>query len=44
VNTSNPNAVVGSRLFDVTNSLVGGPYSPGSAANRRLDLIATFSF
>jgi hypothetical protein len=44
VNVSNPNSVVGSRLFGVSNSLVGGPFSPGSAANRRLDLIAIFSF
>jgi hypothetical protein len=44
VNASNPNAVVGSRLFDVSNSLQGGPFSPSSAANRRLDLQVTFSF
>jgi len=44
VNVSNPNAVLGSRFFDVSNSLQGGPFSPSSAANRRLDLIATFSF
>jgi hypothetical protein len=44
VNVSNPNAVIGSHLFDVSNSLQGGPFSPSSAANRRLDLIATFSF
>jgi Carboxypeptidase regulatory-like domain len=44
VNLANPNAVIGSRLFDVSNALAGGPFSPGSAANRRLDLIATFSF
>jgi hypothetical protein len=44
VNASNPNAVIGSRLFDVSNSLQGGPFSPSSAANRRLDLQVTFSF
>ena len=44
VNVANPNAVLGSRLFDVSNALQGGPFSPGSAANRRLDLQATFSF
>lgn len=44
VNAANPNAVVGSRLFDVPNSLQGGPFSPGSAANRRIELQATFSF
>jgi hypothetical protein len=44
VNAANPSAVLGSRFFDVSNSLQGGPFSPGSAANRRLDLQATFSF
>ena len=44
VNVSNPNAVLGSKLFGISNSLQGGPFSPGSAANRRLDLQATFSF
>jgi len=44
VNVANPNAVLGSRLFDVSNGLQGGPFSQGSAANRRLDLLATFSF
>jgi hypothetical protein len=44
VNAQNPNAVLGSRLFDVSNALQGGPFSPSSAANRRLDLQATFSF
>ena len=44
VNAANPNAVVGSRLFDVPNSLQGGPFSPGSAANRKIELQATFSF
>ncbi len=44
VNVANPNAVLSSHLFDVSNALLGGPYSPSTAANRRLDLIATFSF
>ncbi len=44
VNTANPNAVLGSRLFDVSNSLQGGPFSQGSSANRRIELQATFSF
>jgi hypothetical protein len=44
VNVSNPNAVLGSKLFDVSNSLLGGPFSQGSASDRRIDLQATFSF
>jgi len=44
VNVANPNAVLGSRLFDVSNALQGGPFSPGSSANRRVELQATFSF
>ena len=44
VNVANPNAVLGSRLFDVSNSLQGGPFSQGGTANRRIDLQATFSF
>lgn len=44
VNIANPNGVLGSRLFDVSNSLQGGPFSPGSAANRKFELQATFSF
>jgi hypothetical protein len=44
-NLATPNAVVGSRLFDVSNSLqLGGPFSPGTAANRKIELQATFSF
>jgi hypothetical protein len=44
-NLANPNGVVGSRLFDVSNSLQsGGPFSPGTAANRKIELQATFSF
>ena len=44
VNVANPNAVLGSPLFGISNALQGGPFSPSTAANRRLDLIATFSF
>ena len=44
VNVANPNAVLGSSLFGVSNSLQGGPFSPGSAANRRVELQATFAF
>jgi hypothetical protein len=44
-NLANPNGVVGSRLFDLSNSLQsGGPFSPGTAANRKIELQATFSF
>jgi hypothetical protein len=44
-NLANPNGVVGSRLFDVSNSLqLGGPFSPGASANRKIELQATFSF
>lgn len=44
VNVANPNAVLGSRLFDVSNGLQGGPFSPGSAANRKFEFQATFNF
>ena len=44
VNVANPNAVLGSRLFDVSNSPQGGPFSPGTAANRKFELQATFNF
>jgi hypothetical protein len=44
VNVANPNGVLGSRLFDVSNALQGGPFSQGSSANRRIELQATFSF
>jgi hypothetical protein len=44
VNVANPNAVLGSPLFGISNSLQGGPFSAGSSANRRIDLQATFSF
>ena len=44
VNVANPSAFLGSRLFNVPNALQGGPFSPGSAANRKFELQATFSF
>jgi len=44
VNVQNPNSVLGSKLFDVSNSLQGGPFSPSNAVNRRIELQATFAF
>jgi uncharacterized membrane protein YgcG len=43
VNLANPSGILGSRFFDVSNALQSGTFS-NSAANRRIDLIATFSF
>jgi hypothetical protein len=43
VNFANPSGILGSRLFDQPNALQSGPFS-NSAANRRIDLQATFSF
>jgi hypothetical protein len=43
VNLANPNGVLGSRYFNTPNAIAGGPFSTG-AANRRIDLQATFSF
>jgi hypothetical protein len=44
-NLANPNGVVGSSLFGESNSLqLGGPFSPGAAANRKIELQATFTF
>ncbi len=43
VNLANPSGVLSSPLFNVSNSLQGGPFS-SSSANRRIDLQATFSF
>jgi uncharacterized membrane protein YgcG len=43
VNYANPSGILGSRFFDTPNDLQGGPFS-NSAANRRMDLQATFSF
>ena len=44
VNVANPSAFLGSKLFNVPNALQGGPFSPGTAANRKIELQATFSF
>ena len=44
VNVANPNAVLGSPLFDKSNALQGGPFSQGGTANRRIELQATFAF
>jgi hypothetical protein len=44
VNVANPNAVLGSPLFNKSNALQGGPFSQGGTANRRIDLQATFNF
>jgi hypothetical protein len=44
VNAANPSGVLGSRFFDASNSLQGGPFSPGTSANRKIELQATFSF
>jgi hypothetical protein len=44
VNVANPNATLGSPIFDKPNSLQGGPFSQGGTANRRIELQATFSF
>ncbi len=44
VNFGNPSGILGSRFFDTSNGLASnGPFSNG-AANRRIDLIATFNF
>jgi hypothetical protein len=44
VNFGNPSGILGSRFFDTSNSLAtNGPFSNG-AANRRIDLLATFNF
>jgi len=44
VNFANPSGILGSRFFDTPNALPSnGPFS-NSAANRRVDLQATFSF
>jgi hypothetical protein len=44
VNLTNPGGTIGSRFFDVSNNITGFPYSPGSTANRRIDLTAQFTF
>jgi len=43
VNFANPSGILGSRFFDTPNQLQGSSFS-NSAANRRIDLQATFSF
>ncbi len=44
VNYGNPSGILGSHFFDTANALSsGGPFS-NSAANRRIDLVATFNF
>jgi hypothetical protein len=44
VNFGNPSGILGSRFFDTPNSLAqSGPFQNG-AANRRIDLTATFNF
>jgi hypothetical protein len=44
VNLANPSGILGSQFFDTSNALAqNGPFSNG-AANRRIDLIATFNF
>ena len=44
VNLSNPGGTLGSLFFDHPNNIQGFPFSPGTTANRRIDLVATFSF
>ncbi|HTZ81863.1 MAG TPA: carboxypeptidase regulatory-like domain-containing protein [Candidatus Acidoferrales bacterium] len=44
LNLSNPNGTLGSPLFGISNNIQGFPFSPGTTANRRIDLVATFSF
>jgi hypothetical protein len=43
VNFGNPSGILGSRFFDTPNDLQSPPFSNNSA-NRRIDLLATFSF
>jgi hypothetical protein len=44
VNVSNPNGTLGSKFFDVANSLQGGPFSSGNSISRKVELQAQFSF
>jgi hypothetical protein len=44
VNLTNPGGILGSPYFGVSNNIQGFPYSPGTTANRRIDLLATFNF
>jgi hypothetical protein len=43
VNYGNPSGILGSRFFDTPNDLQSPPFSNNSA-NRRIDLLATFTF
>ena len=43
VNLANPSGILGSRFFDTSNQMQGGPFS-NNAANRRIDLQVTFGF
>jgi Carboxypeptidase regulatory-like domain len=44
VNLADPGGVIGSKFFGVSNNIMGFPYSPGTTANRRIDLTAQFTF
>ncbi|MGH9497009.1 MAG: hypothetical protein ACRD3B_18575, partial [Candidatus Sulfotelmatobacter sp.] len=44
LNVTNPSGVLGSPLFGVSNNIQGYPFTPGTTANRRIDLVATFNF
>lgn len=44
VNVANPLGVLGSRFFSTPNALAGGSFAGTSAANRRIDFQAVFSF
>jgi hypothetical protein len=43
VNLTDPSGILGSHFFDTSNQLQSGPFT-NSPANRRIDLLATFSF
>lgn len=44
VNLANPSGVLGSSFFSTSNALAGGSFAGTSAANRRIDFQAIFSF
>ncbi len=44
VNLATPNGTLGSPLFGESNALLGGEYVGATAANRRIDLKASFNF
>lgn len=44
VNRANPIGVLGSSFFSTPNALSGGSFAGTSAANRRIDFQAIFSF